>query len=67
MTIEAYPEYITGTLTRCHYECFISDEEYSKLKDDKKALEKYIKENGYLDIDDWVIDDIGPIYDIQTY
>lgn len=65
MTIEAYPEYITGTLIRCHYECFISEEDYLKLKDNKQALKKYIEENGYLNVDNWIIDDVGPISDIQ--
>lgn len=67
MTLEAYPSYIQGFIKRCHYECFIPDEEYAKLKDNKKALWKYIEENGYLDIDDWVIDEVGPIDDIEIY
>lgn len=67
MIIQAYPSYIQGFVKRCHYECSISEEEYEKLKNDKKALEKYIKENGYLDVDDLVTDEVGPIDDIEIY
>lgn len=67
MLIEAYPEYIQGHIKRGHYEATISEDLYNQLKDNESALIDYILDNGDLLIDDTVVDDVGPIYDIQTF
>lgn len=55
-------EYVMGHLRNGHYELVLNDEEFEKftqMSDEEK--ERYIDDNGDLEVDDWRIDDVGPL------
>lgn len=67
-TVHARVEYLMGHLRYGHFELQMDEEEYKEYKsytDEEK--EEYIMENGDLVIDDYEVDDYGPISDIRVY
>lgn len=65
-TITAEVEYVQGHLRYGHYELELADEEFEKFKDMScDEQESYVRKKGHLVIDDYYVDDIGPITDID--
>lgn len=67
-TVYANLEYLMGHLRYGHFELQMDEEEYKeyeKYTDEEK--EEYIFENGDLIIDDYEVDDYGPISNIRVY
>lgn len=59
-------EYVQGHLRCGHYECSVLKEDEEKVRNmSEKDLNEYIKENGTLLIDDYEVDDVGDIMDIE--
>lgn len=67
-TVYAEVEYLMGHLRYGHFELQMDEEEYKEYEsftdEDKKG---YIMENGDLIIDDYEVDDYGPISNIKVY
>lgn len=67
-TVCANLEYLTGHLIRGHIELQMDEEEYKEYESyTDKEKEEYIFENGDLIIDDYEINDYGPISNIRVY
>ena len=65
-TITAEVEYIQGHLRYGHYEAELTDEEFEKFKDMScDEQESYVRKKGHLVVEDYSVDDIGPITDID--
>lgn len=65
-TITAEVEYVQGHLRYGHYELKLTDEEFEKFKDMScDEQESYVREKGHLVVDDYCVDDVGPITDIN--
>ena len=67
-TVYADLEYLMGHLRYGHIELQMDEEEYKEYETyTDKEKEEYIMENGDLIIDDYEVDDYGPISDIRVY
>lgn len=65
-TITAEVEYVQGHLRYGHYELRLTDKEFEKFKDMScDEQESYVRKEGHLVIDDYYVDDIGPITDMD--
>lgn len=65
-TITAEVEYVLGHLRYGHYELKLTDEDFEKFKDMSCDEQKsYIRDAGYFIVDDYRVNDIGPITDID--
>lgn len=65
-TIYADLEYLMGHLRYGHIELQMDEEEYKEYETyTDKEKEEYIMENGDLVIDDYEVDDYGPISNIR--
>lgn len=67
-TVYADIEYLMGHLKYGHIELQMDEKEYKEYEsytDEEK--EEYIMENGDLIIDDYEVDDYGPISNIRIY
>lgn len=64
--ITAQVEYISGHLRYGHYECNLTEEEYEEYKlYSEEEKKEYIIENGTFTVDDYSVEDIGDITDIN--
>lgn len=67
-TVCADLEYLMGHLRYGHIELKMDEEEYKEYETyTDKEKEEYIFDNGDLIIDDYEVDDYGPISDIRVY
>lgn len=67
-TVYADLEYLMGHLRYGHIELQMDEEEYKEYETyTDKEKEEYIMENGDLVIDDYEVDDYGPISNIKIY
>lgn len=67
-TVYAEIEYLMGHLRSGHFELQMNEEEYKEYETyTDKEKEEYIFENGDLIIDDYEVDDYGPISNIKVY
>lgn len=67
-TICADLEYLMGHLRYGHIELQMDEKEYKKYETyTNEEKEEYIFENGDLIIDDYKVDDYGPISNIRIY
>ena len=67
-TVYADLKYLMGHLRYGHFELQMDEEEYKEYESyTDKEKEEYIMENGDLVIDDYEVDDYGPISDIKVY
>ena len=65
-TITAEIEYLTLRKVRAHYELYVPDEELDTFNElPRKIQEERIKDDGEIVVDDFSIDDIGDIYEIN--
>lgn len=65
-TVTAEVEYVQGYLRYGHYEAELTDEDFEKFKNMScNEQKKYIRKAGHFVIDDYCIDDIGPITDVN--
>lgn len=59
-------EYIQGHLRTGHLEMGLNDEDFEKFKSlSLKKQEEWLKDEGYTVLDDYIIDDIGDITEIN--
>ena len=64
--VTAEVEYVQGHLRHGHYEAKLTNEDFEKFKDMScDEQEEYIRKAGHFVIDDYRIDDIGPITDVN--
>lgn len=67
-TVCANLEYVIGYLGCGHIELQMDDEEYKEYETyTDKEKEEYVFENGDLIIDDYEVNDYGPISNIRVY
>lgn len=67
-TVCANLEYLIGYLRCGHIELQMDEEEYKKYETyTDKEKEEYVFENGDLIIDDYEVNDYGPISNIRVY
>ena len=67
-TVCANLEYLTGYLRCGHIELQMDEEEYKEYETyTDKEKEEYVFENGDLIIDDYEVNDYGPISNIRVY
>ena len=67
-TVCADLEHLTGHLRYGHIELQMDEEEYKEYETyTDKEKEEYIAENGDLVIDDYEVNDYGPISNIRVY
>ena len=64
LNIHADIDYIDGHLRYGHYELEVEKSVWDKLSDDEKR--EYIEDVGELEVDDFEINDIGDITEIQV-
>lgn len=63
-TLIAEVEYVAGHLRSGHYELKLTDDEYKEFENmSDEDQESYIERRGSLIVDDFYVDDIGPITD----
>lgn len=59
-------EYVQGHLRIGHLEMGLNDEDFKKFKSlSSKEQEEWLKDEGYTVLDDYVIDDMGDITEIN--
>lgn len=59
-------EYIQGNLRTGHLEMGLNDEDFEKFKSlSLKEQEEWLKDEGYTVLDDYIIDDMGDITEIN--
>lgn len=67
MKVVGYLDYIQGYLRYGHYELELNIEEAEMFNNlSEKEQKEYLRDNGMLIVDDYSIDDIGDIYEIET-
>lgn len=65
MVIIGSIDYVVGYLKRGHFELNLDEEDLEKFNNlTEEEKRKFLKENGDLLIDDYIIDDFGDITDI---
>ena len=64
--ITAQVEYVAGHLRYGHYEVDVTDTELENFKELPRDIqEEFIKDNGEFLLDDYSIEDMGDIYEIE--
>lgn len=65
--ITADVDYVMGHLRTGYYECQLTEDQY-KIYQELNDIEKkeFIRYNGYFEVDDWEIDETGPINKINV-
>ncbi len=65
-TIYGALEYVQGYLREGYLEMELNDEDFEKFKSlSLKEQEEWLKDEGYTVLDDYIIDDIGDITEIN--
>ena len=57
--VTAYVEYLEGYLRKGHYELVVDKDQWDSMSEEEKKI--FMEDNGDFLVDDWEIDEIGPI------